>query len=142
MGRMTIKQLEKMASDNKINVEDFNTKTLESFSMPGVIVLNRKKLKNSIKRKMRLAHELGHCMTGSFYNIKSKYETRERMEYRADKWTIENLIPSNEFIYALKKGICQRWELAEYFSVTEAYIDMAAKIYEEQILNLKTEEKF
>ena len=35
-----------------------------------------------------LGHELGHCMTGSFYNIYAVADLRERQVNRADKWAI------------------------------------------------------
>ena len=33
------------------------------------------------QQRVRLAHELGHCETGSFYNRYSPYDLRERCEH-------------------------------------------------------------
>ncbi len=130
---LTLSRLYKIADDNNILVDDFDTKEVESFSMPDVVVLNKKKLRTSIDLKVHFAHELGHCRTGSFYNVNT-LETRERMEYRADRWAIKNLIPLSDFLCALKNGITERWELAEHFNVTEDYIDKARKLYEEKLI--------
>lgn len=134
---MNLTQLYRIASDNKIKVDNFDTKVVEAFSMPNIIILNKKKLRKRIDRKMHLAHELGHCLTWSFYNISSKYNTRSRMEYRADRWVIHNLIPFSEFYEALQNGITERWQLAEYFEVTEDYIDKAITMYEQKIYDMQ-----
>ena len=36
-----------------------------------------------------LAHELGHCITGSFYNVYAVCDLRAKHERRADKWAIK-----------------------------------------------------
>lgn len=130
---ITISHLYKIAYDNNIMIDNFNTRELESFSMPNIVVLNKNKLRTTKSLKVHLAHELGHCQTGSFYNINT-LETRERMEYRADRWAIKKLIPFPAFLNALENGITERWELAEHFNVTEDYIDKAQKLYEEKLL--------
>ena len=38
---------------------------------------------------MKLAHELGHCCTGSFYNQWATADCRRRHENVADKWAIQ-----------------------------------------------------
>lgn len=74
------------------------------------------------------AHEIGHCVTGSFYTEKS-LELRSRMEYRADKWAIKKLLPKTEIEEALKNGYVEVWQLAEHFEVTEEYVKKAFWIY-------------
>ena len=76
-----------------------------------------------------LAHEIGHCMTGSFYNRYSALDVRTKHEYRADKWAIHKLIPREDMQKAFMDGIVQVWELAEYFNVTEELIKKALWIY-------------
>ena len=77
------------------------------------------------QERVHLAHELGHCLTGSFYNRYSTHDIRGRHEYRADKWAIHRLIPRSELEQAVTKGVCESWELAEHFSVTEDLIQKA-----------------
>ena len=57
---------------------------LYNFSMPGVVVLNKNKMKTTRNEKIHLAHELGHCQTGSFYRIDT-LETCERAKHLTDR---------------------------------------------------------
>lgn len=82
------------------------------------------------EERCHLAHELGHCMTGSFYNIYSPYDVRSRHEYRADKWAVHTLIPFDELKQALNDGCVDVWNLAERFGVTEDFVKRAVSIYQ------------
>ena len=81
------------------------------------------------ERKVHLAHELGHCMTGAFYRPYSPLETRARCEHKANVWMIENLIPKQEMEKAFRSGIVEVWELAELFCVTEDAVRLACYEY-------------
>ena len=48
---------------------------------------------NAIQERTHMGHELGHCITGSFYSIHTAMDCRQRHENRADKWAIQALIP-------------------------------------------------
>ena len=86
---------------------------------------------------MHLAHELGHCETGSFYNVYSSLDVREKQEKRADLWAVRRLVPEEEFINVIVSGTVEIWELAEYF-VTEDFIRKAVEIYKiKNVLHLK-----
>ena len=74
--------------------------------------------------KVHLAHELGHCMTGSFYSRHTAVDSRQRHENRADKWAVNHLIPVDQLDDAIAAGYTEIWELAEHFGVTE---DLAKK---------------
>ena len=82
-------------------------------------------------RRVHLAHELGHCATGSFYNRWAARDIRQRHELRADKWAIEKLIPREELEAAVASGFREPWELAEYFGVTEPFIRKAVCWYKQ-----------
>jgi len=77
------------------------------------------------QERTHLAHELGHCLTGSFYNIHTRHDVRRRHEVRADKWAIHALIPADQLDEAIASGCTEMWELAEYFSVTEDFMRKA-----------------
>lgn len=81
-----------------------------------------------------IAHELGHCETGSFYTSANYLEKRSRCEYRADKWAIKKLIPKDEMVSAISNGYSEVWQLAELFGVTEDYIKKAFWIYFDKIV--------
>ena len=63
--------------------------------------------------KVKLAHELGHCETGSFYN----------------RWAYKKLVPEDELRKAIQQGYQEPWELAEYFNVTEPFLRSALDYY-------------
>ena len=83
----------------------------------------------SVSEKVHLAHELGHCLTGSFYNIHAAIDTRLRHEYRADKWSVTHLIPVDDLDQAIADGCCELWELADRFGVTEQLMRKAVCYY-------------
>jgi hypothetical protein len=75
-----------------------------------------------VAERVHLSHELGHCVTGSFYNIHAAVDCRQRHENRANKWAIQTLIPVEELDDAIACGCTEVWELAERFRVTEDFI--------------------
>lgn len=79
--------------------------------------------------RVHLAHELGHCATGSFYNLWAARDVRKRHELHADKWAIEKLVPREELEAAVASGCREPWELAEYFGVTEDFLRKAVCWY-------------
>ena len=81
--------------------------------------------RSQTEQRVRLAHELGHCVTGSFYNRFSGCDERRRHENRADKYAIEELIPVAELDEAVAEGCTEQWELAERFGVDEDFLRKA-----------------
>lgn len=79
--------------------------------------------------RVHLGHELGHCMTGSFYNRHAAADLRLRHENRADKWAIRRLIPVEALDDAVAAGHTELWELAEFFGVTELFLRKALCLY-------------
>lgn len=82
-----------------------------------------------VQERVHLGHELGHCATGSFYNIHAAIDCRQRHENRADKWAILKLIPVNDLDDAIADGCTEVWELAERFQVTEEFVKKAVCYY-------------
>ena len=41
-----------------------------------------------------------------------------RHEEKASRWAIQHVVPHEKYIHALHNGICEVWDLAEYFGVT------------------------
>ena len=79
----------------------------------------------STQERVHLIHELGHCVTGSFYNRYAAVDSRQRHENRADKWAVKKLIPVEELDDAIAEGCTEVWERAERFGVTEEFIRKA-----------------
>ena len=83
----------------------------------------------STTAKVHLAHEIGHCVCGAFYNPYSSFDIRQKHEYRADKWAIKKLIPVDELDEAVAAGYTELWDLADYFGVTEEFMKKAVCWY-------------
>lgn len=82
-----------------------------------------------IQERVHLGHELGHCATGSFYNIYATVDSRQRHENRADKWAIKKLITEESLDEAVAEGYTEIWDLAEHFGVTEEFMKKAVCYY-------------
>ena len=83
------------------------------------------KMRTVREETVALAHELGHCCTGSFYNEWTAFGVMEQHENRADKWAIRKLVPAEELERAVQEGRTELWELAELFDVTEDFMRKA-----------------
>ncbi len=86
-------------------------------------------LDGDTQERVHLGHELGHCVTGSFYNIHAAIDSRQRHENKANKWAIHALIPVEELDDAVAGGCTEVWELAERFHVTEDFMRRAVCYY-------------
>lgn len=129
-----LNDLYNLAEKHDISVLCFRLDTVKSLSVQDkngkeYIAIDEMKVESSADETVRLAHELGHCETGAFYNRYSTYDLIGRQEYKADKWAIKKLIPADELKDAFIHGITEPWDLAEYFNVTEDFIVKAVEYY-------------
>lgn len=83
-----------------------------------------------VKGRENLAHELGHCETGSFYCVYAAADVRGRHEYKADKWAAHKLIDPNKLRQAAADGYIEAWQLAEQLGVTEDFLRRTVYIYQ------------
>lgn len=127
---MTLDELYDRAQQQGIEIDNFAMREIVSVSFPeNWIAIDTRKIKTRAEEKVVLAHEIGHCETGSFYNIHSPFDRRERHEYKANKRSYQILIPHAELKAAVKKGLTEIWELAEYFDVPCEYMQKAAEYW-------------
>ena len=113
-----------------IDVDWFDLMQVPSLSiaLPGdgySIAINPWKLGTIAQETVALAHELGHCETGSFYNCYAALDIRQKHENRADKWAIRQLITADALAQAQSDGYTELWQLADYFSVTPEFMQKA-----------------
>ncbi len=124
--------LYEFAEQLNIKILSFNLPNCESLSICDgddyYIGIDDKQIDNSANERVHIAHELGHCETGAFYNEFSPVDTTRKCEEVAERWAIRKLIDKNKFLDMLELGY-DIWELAEYFNVTEDYIKKAYKLY-------------
>lgn len=131
---MEIRALYNLAKQQNIEVLQFSLKDNGSISMMSengscYIGMDESVRDGAAQERVHLGHELGHCMTGSFYSIHTAVDSRQRHENKADKWAVQKLIPLEDLDAAISHGYTQTWELAEYFGVTETFIKKAVCYY-------------
>ena len=124
---MNIPALYDFAAQQNIEVIPFPLPENKSMSLMceggGCVIGRDPGLRNGgAEELVHLGHELGHCVTGSFYNIHAAVDCRRRHENKADKWAVQALIPVEELDDAIADGCTEVWELAERFGVTEEFI--------------------
>ena len=86
-------------------------------------------LDGAAQERVHLGHELGHCVTGSFYNRYAAVDCRQRHENQANKWAVQVLIPVDDLDQAVAEGCTEIWELADRFGVTEDFVRKAVCYY-------------
>jgi Zn-dependent peptidase ImmA (M78 family) len=127
MTRLT--DLYRKAEELDIRVIQFPMASLRAVSTPdNFIGIDPDKLEDR-EELVCLAHEMGHCATGSFYTSDATVLDRTRQEQRADRWAIRQLVPLEELKNLLRSGV-HRWdEAAEHFQVTEEFMRKAVAFY-------------
>lgn len=139
-----LQELYRYAEKENITVDSFNLNSREALSIMDEdgrchVAIDRSKLSGEADERAKLAHELGHCATGAFYNRFSPCQCRKRMENKADKWAVKQVVPVDELDSAVAGGCENLWELAEYFGIPEplmkkavcwyTYGNLAAELY-------------
>ena len=76
-----------------------------------------------------VAHELGHCDTGSTHAVFSPLDLVAKHEYAANKEAVHRLVPYADMLKAIRSGYTEVWQLADQFNVTEDFIRLADYIY-------------
>ena len=130
----TLQEIYRIAEQKNIVVDRFALFRREALSIMDedgncFIAIDPNKIQNTSDERTKLAHELGHCATGAFYNEHSYFDVRQRHENRADKWAVKKLIPVDQLDDAIAHGCTEIWELAERFGVTEDFIRKAVCYY-------------
>jgi Zn-dependent peptidase ImmA (M78 family) len=131
---LNVAALYDLADRENIAIDEFPMKHKVSLSLMDndgncYIAIDTLQLDSAQSEKIILAHELGHCMTGSFYNKYAACDIRKRHENHADKWSFANLVPEKELREAVSAGFTEPWQLAEYFDVPCDYIVRACHWY-------------
>lgn len=123
---MDLKELYKLAEEKNVRVMDFSLPENKSVCIEvddGCFVgVDPAVFSSTREEKVVLAHELGHIQTGSFYAVGSDAASRSKQEAKAEKWTINNLVPLEELKKAIKNGYHDVQSLAEHFEVTEQFM--------------------
>ena len=122
------------AEQQGIDVDWFSASQVTSMSLPlpdgtCCIAIDPWKMETLEQETVALAHELGHCETGSFYNRYAKMDVVKKHENRADRWAYKKLVPKDELKKAYLQGYREIWELVEYFQLPEDFLCGAIEYY-------------
>lgn len=131
---MTSEALYAIAEKNDIQIDYFPLEYNECFSIQDddgkcYINIDIQKISASSDEKTKLAHEIGHCVFGGFYNRYSELDVRMKHEHRADVWAIRTLMPFPEYEKAVKNGCFEIWQIAEFFDVSYDLAEKATRLY-------------
>jgi len=119
---MTLKELYLFADNRGFNVWYFPFITIISMSTPqGDIAMNTDKIEREAEELCRLAHEIGHIETGSFYTLNADSATIRKAETAANRYAFKLLVPKERLDTLAQNGYVTPWQLAEQFGVTEEY---------------------
>lgn len=119
------------AQSHNIDIYPLHFEEAVAMSVPDHIAIDYRKVANERHEKEVLMHEISHNETGTFYGSQCPLETRQRLEFRADKWAFQHLVPIEELTIAVHQGYTEIWELAEYFDVSEPVVRKAVAYYRE-----------
>lgn len=127
-------ELYEIAAREHICIDSFDLGKREALSFMDSdgecsIAIDQRRIHSSLDEKMKLAHELGHCCTGSFYNQWATADCRRRHENVADKWAIQRFLSENDLDDAVANGFTEIWQLAEFFDVSEEFMKKAVCLY-------------
>lgn len=105
-------------------IEDVIPGRVKGLYFDNVIVLH-KGIETDSEKHCILAEELGHHFTSSGVHLDQKAHETIKQEKRARHWAYKNMLSVDDLIDASRKGIRNRFELAEHFGVTERFLDDA-----------------
>lgn len=124
---METSNLYSLAEKENIEVVDyFFDRTINGIYIDNLKVIGLDKTLNDTERKCTIAEELGHYYCNATYPISCSDETLiDKAEYRAKKWAVKALISPSDLKKAKLLGLKYKWELAEFFGVTECIAEKA-----------------
>jgi hypothetical protein len=130
----TYERLEQSTYDLHIKLETYPLPVLNGFYFAtpdfASITLSTA-LKTTCERCCVLAEELGHHHTQPPDLFIASKAIRDKYEYLATQWAVNELVPLPRLIDAWNAGIRDSWDLAEYLDVTEPFIQKAVDLLEE-----------
>ena len=128
---MSLDDLYDLANRKGHDIVYINLPEIQSISVSnnGKCVIGMDTSLHGIDELEHAAHELGHCETGSFYDLASDPIAVMRCEFKANKWAYQHLAPWEDLLTAFRSGCASVWDLAEYFNLHPKTIERILAIY-------------
>lgn len=93
------------------------------------IFIDQTQLKDKSDEFMALAHEYGHCATGTTHKLSSPCQSIDQHEYRANRAAVHELLPYEKLMKAVAYDSSSIWSIAEYLNMPEKFVKMAIEVY-------------
>ncbi|MCL2427100.1 MAG: ImmA/IrrE family metallo-endopeptidase [Oscillospiraceae bacterium] len=97
------------------------------------IAIDHNEFKTQAAEKIAIAHEYGHCATGSFYSKYTPYLDRIKAERRANEHAVYVLIPLDKLLEAVASPWNSVYDLAEHFGVGVEFMQFALELYRSEL---------
>lgn len=110
---------------------DFSGTRIKGLYCDGSIALSKDLITES-EKKCVLAEEIGHHITSSGNILNMNSTANRKQEHRARVWAYRYALDLSDFISAYKNGCHNRFEIAEFLSVTEEFLSAAIESYKRQ----------
>lgn len=123
--------IEAERSGIEVREHAFKNQRLKGLYVDNVVTINSN-ITTNVEKTCVLAEEIGHHYA-SFGNILDQRSILNRkQELAGRRWGYERLVPLTSIVQAHGQGIRNRYELAEYLEVTESFLELALKRYQEK----------
>ena len=120
--------LQKIIDEEKIEIIERDMKGRnKGFYSENIMMIDKKML--SSEKRCTIGEELGHHFTSSGDIIDQNKIVNIKQERKARVWGYENLVPLHLLAQAINYPCQSKYDLAEYFHVTEDYIFEAISYY-------------
>lgn len=132
---LAIAESENIAVEYKRIKSSINGMYLHMPNCQPVIYLSLRLRSNRCLHRCVLAEELGHHFTSTGERIAKKhFSTQDRLsidkcEYKALRWAANHLVPEDALLDVIRGGLCEVWELAEDFDVTEEMMKFRMRVF-------------
>jgi hypothetical protein len=93
------------------------------------IFLDIEKVRTLAQELEAVSHEWAHIDTGALYTLDAPYHVRRKAEVKADRAQIRKVIPFADMDAAIRAGLHEWYELADYFGVSEVFVHKAYEYY-------------
>ena len=117
------------ADQNGIDVVDYDFKSprIKGLYCDGTVALSRSSTET--EKICTLAEELGHHYTTSGDILDQSYDSNRKQELRARAWAYHKCLQFGDIVEAFNHGCRNRYEIAEYLGVTEAFLQDGIDYY-------------
>lgn len=131
--KMNLQDVYSRIENNNISVFPFGIDkikavTIETDNRYGIFV-NHEEIVDKNEEFCVLAHEYGHCKSGTTHKLNSSFSLICQHEYRADRQSIIDLLPVSKIQEAIQNGSQTLYEIAEFVDMPEAFVSKAIQHY-------------